>query len=116
MGSGEDVGIKCLLVDTRGNKIIIDKFCKEAGLWFKFRHKHVLTMYDACDVSSPPFIVCGHTTNGNLFNYLSDEKNRSSTPKLLQEAAFGLAYLHQNRVVHGDLKCANILVAAAKGS
>lgn len=107
-----DVVVKCLLVDTRGNKIITDRFRKEAALWFKFRYKHVLTMYGACDVSSPPFLVCEHATNGNLFDYLSDESNRSFTFQLLREAASGLAYLHANRVVHADLKCDNILVAA----
>lgn len=107
-----DVVVKCLLVDTRGNKAITDKFRHEAGLWFKFRHKHVLTMYGACDVSSPPFIVCEHAASGNLFDYLSDESNRSSTFQLLREAASGLAYLHENRTVHGNLMYNNIYVAA----
>lgn len=111
-----DVIVKCLLVDMRGNKIITDKFCKEAGLWFKFRHKHMLTMYGACDVSSPPFIVYEHATNGNLFNFLSDENNQPFTFQLLHEVASGLAYLHQNRVVHGDLKCDSILVAADRSA
>ncbi|TFK61579.1 kinase-like protein, partial [Pluteus cervinus] len=58
------------------------------------------------------FKVCfpfNFSNNGNINTFLrkNPNANRSS---LISDIACGLAYLHENNVVHGDLKGANILV------
>ncbi|KAG2530879.1 hypothetical protein JM18_001314 [Phytophthora kernoviae] len=59
-------------------------------------------------VSNNPFIVCEYAGCGQLDEYLRDHPEEIW--EKLHEAALGLRYLHVKRVVHGDLKCNNILV------
>ncbi|OWZ11729.1 Serine/threonine protein kinase [Phytophthora megakarya] len=65
-------------------------------------------MYGGCHVGDPVFFVCEHVKGGNFFTLF--EKDKSHLWRLFYSAALGLRYLHENKVVHGDLKCNNILV------
>ncbi|KAG3182385.1 hypothetical protein C6341_g5985 [Phytophthora cactorum] len=57
--------------------------------------------------------VASKVTNGNLVDFLSKTKgsDKALTWRLLHDAALGLQFLHQNNIVHGDLKCNQILVS-----
>ncbi|KAG1696587.1 hypothetical protein DVH05_018280 [Phytophthora capsici] len=89
------------------------KIENEINIWYRLNHPHVIKMYGASHVSSPPFIVCEDATNGDLSNFLiHSEENFNQRWRLLYEAALGLEYIHSMDVVHGDLKLNNILVAS----
>ncbi|EGZ05282.1 hypothetical protein PHYSODRAFT_342448 [Phytophthora sojae] len=60
-----------------------------------------LKLYGACHVSSPAFFMCDDATHGSFSDFLEEDAGR---------AALGLGYLHAEKVVHGDLKCTNLLV------
>jgi serine/threonine protein kinase len=52
---------------------------------------------------------------GNLYNYLHDDKNSLSWPlrfKIAENIADGMAYLHsfEPKILHQDLKSPNVLV------
>ncbi|KAH8806926.1 kinase-like protein, partial [Flagelloscypha sp. PMI_526] len=54
-------------------------------------------------VDEPPFIVMPYMRHGNAKDYILDhpEFNR---PQMLLHVARGLAYLHRESVIHGDIK------------
>ncbi|KAF1331653.1 Serine/threonine protein kinase, partial [Globisporangium splendens] len=116
LGAGTKVVVKCMLHAsdaTEEDSAAKQAFVREMDLWFKFNHPHVITMYCACHVSSPPFIVCEDAADGNLLQFLSaSNDNRQFTWRLLYQAALGFEYIHSHNVVRGDLKCNNILVGA----
>lgn len=90
-------------------------FRREADLWSQLQHLHVVRLFGACHVGNP-FFVCEEALNGTLLNYLHAQQRRHGVhePVLwrkLHEAALGLQYLHKKHVVHGDLKCNNMVVA-----
>ncbi|OWZ12294.1 TKL protein kinase [Phytophthora megakarya] len=122
------VVIKC--VDPRSDE---DKrtFRREARIWQKARHRHVVNFFGACDQGNPWFFVCEEAANGNLKNYLyrhvceeaangnlknylyrQKNQGRSLAWRKLYEAALGLHFLHQRHIIHSDLKCNQILVNA----
>ncbi|KAF0699114.1 Aste57867_10316 [Aphanomyces stellatus] len=85
----------------------------EIDLWFAMRHPHVLPMYGACHVGATPFALCeGARTSLDQYSRQLDSEveRRHEIPRLLWEAALGVQHLHSQNVVHGDLKCNNLLV------
>ena len=70
---------------------------------------HVVQLFGACHIERPLF-VCEYAAQGQLDVYLREHP--TEVWQKLYEAALGLRYVHVKRVVHGDLKCNNILVGS----
>ncbi|OCH84550.1 kinase-like protein, partial [Obba rivulosa] len=72
-------------------------------------HDHVVPCYGASITEDPPFVVLRYMRHGHLLRYLRlhPEVNRV---QLLYEVSLGMRYLHEENVVHGDIKAVNILI------
>ncbi|GMF28034.1 unnamed protein product [Phytophthora fragariaefolia] len=90
----------------------------ETRVWHKLRHPNVIKLYGVCQAeSNVNFLVCEYASQGSLAEYVkSSFTSGSAKPprmwKYLYEAALGLAYLHNAKIVHGDLRCSNILIGS----
>ena len=79
-------------------------------------HPHVLTFFGAAlsgDAVST-YIITELASNGSLFDYLHERKEVPSPDQSLawaQQIASGMQHLHNNNVVHRDLKSGNVLLA-----
>ncbi|KAF1318852.1 Serine/threonine protein kinase, partial [Globisporangium splendens] len=104
---GSDVAVKRLLLE---NDEVEKAFFREVEIWSKLNHPYVLRLLGACHVSTPMFFVSEYCTNGNFVTYFQKPENRRYLWTRFLEAAQGLSYLHSEKVVHGDLKCNNILI------
>ncbi|KAJ6526551.1 kinase-like domain-containing protein [Mycena vulgaris] len=88
------------------------QFCREALIWQRLQHKHVLPMM-GIDRESFPLEFClvsPWMKNGTVLKYLR-EHGRDDVDKMLLQVAEGLRYLHSLNIVHGDLRGTNILVS-----
>ncbi|KAL5497896.1 hypothetical protein ACEPAH_2827 [Sanghuangporus vaninii] len=88
------------------------EICREAFIWKPLEHPNVLPFLGICTDDFPSIgLVSPFMDNGNMLNYI---KRKPDIDKLeiVAQICSGLAYLHTRKpeVVHGDLKCANILV------
>ncbi|KAE9161373.1 hypothetical protein PF004_g30843 [Phytophthora fragariae] len=85
---------------------------KEVHLWQGLRHPNMMNFYGVCDsVPQLQLFVCEYASKGTLIDHVKlDSVERSSVWRYLHEAAVGLAYLHRQGIVHGDLRCSNILI------
>jgi serine/threonine protein kinase len=104
-GHGTEVIVKCLVADDEKAE---EEFKRESRVWFGLDHPNVVRMYGACHEGMPIFFVCEYVKGGNFFTLF--EHDKSHLWRLFYSAAKGLKYLHKQKVVHGDLKCNNILV------
>lgn len=82
-------------------------FMREAEIWFKLCHPHVVVMLGACHLQNQQAFVCEEATE--LKTYLR-KGNQHQAWRTLHEAALGITYLHRCSIVHCDLKCNNLLV------
>ncbi|GMF39643.1 unnamed protein product [Phytophthora fragariaefolia] len=116
-----DVVVKLFISDAANRT-----FEGEARFWEQLRHPNVIKMYGACEVGPRlQFFVCEHASQGSLWehvkryssNYALDYDVSIHPPapkvwKYLHEAALGLEYLHERGIIHGNLRCSNILIGS----
>lgn len=124
VSSTSTVAIKCLwaLRDVHFSHIeeLLTPF---APRWNQVNHPNVVSFRGGCHASNPPYLVRNYMAYGSLTSYLtalqsrtngipnSNSKMMSLTWQLLYGASRGLIYLHEQRkIVHGGLRCNNILV------
>ncbi|TCD61463.1 hypothetical protein EIP91_008398 [Steccherinum ochraceum] len=96
-----------------------ERFYYESLIWKNLRHDHVLTFLGVTNVVFPrsPCMVTPWMPFGHIRHALQDLRD-SLTPievmlqvqKWIHQISLGLAYLHKERVVHGDLRGPNILI------
>ncbi|RHY23811.1 hypothetical protein DYB32_009059 [Aphanomyces invadans] len=82
---------------------------REVDLWFSLRHPHVVGLYGACHVGATRFALC-EVAHTSLDQYLAENDVNPELVRLLWEASLGVEYIHGQGIVHGDLKCNNLVV------
>ncbi|GMF53671.1 unnamed protein product [Phytophthora fragariaefolia] len=91
---------------------------QEFRVWQQLRHPNVLKFYGVCQAGpSVIFFVCEYASPGSLAAYvegysLYEYEKPPLMWKYLHEAVLALEYLHEREIVHGHLRCSNILVGS----
>ncbi|KAJ7058882.1 kinase-like domain-containing protein, partial [Mycena amicta] len=88
------------------------RLCKEALVWQGLRHKYIVPLIGIdAESFAPAFcMVSPWMKNGTVKVHLKDRNVRGSDPVEVREVAEGLAFLHKEGAIHGDLRGDNILV------
>ncbi|KNZ75259.1 Serine/threonine-protein kinase A-Raf [Termitomyces sp. J132] len=84
-------------------------YAREVILWGQLSHPNILPFYGLSKFRSQLAFVTSWATNGNLSEYLTRSPGVNRL-LLCSDTAAGVEYLHNNDIVHGDLKGANILI------
>ncbi|KAG6421588.1 hypothetical protein SASPL_118145 [Salvia splendens] len=75
--------------------------------------KNVVLFIGACTRPSNLCIVTDYMSGGSVYDYLHKQRGTFKLPALLKVAidvSKGMNYLHQNNIIHRDLKAANLLM------
>ncbi|KAL1755230.1 kinase-like protein, partial [Schizophyllum commune] len=86
-------------------------FRHEVDTWCRLEHAHVLPFLGIC-VDGPTLYMCSPwQDNGDLTHYLKAHVDADRL-SLMAQTADALDYLHQNGIVHGDIKGNNVLISS----
>lgn len=112
MYCSQEVAIKILKTE-RLNSELQKEFAQEVYIMRKVRHKNVVQFIGACTRPPNLCIVTEYMSGGSVYDYLHKQKGTFKFPSLLKVAidvSKGMNYLHQNNIIHRDLKAANLLM------
>ncbi|GMF68616.1 unnamed protein product [Phytophthora fragariaefolia] len=116
-GEKQNVVIKQLYKHVTSDINSTELFTNQLGNWHNLMTNenisktNILKLYGAVHIGDPQLYVCEDAVNGDLMTFLSNEENQSLFWLMFLQVAQGLKALHSQGMVHGGLKCTNILVA-----
>ncbi|KIO26831.1 hypothetical protein M407DRAFT_234090 [Tulasnella calospora MUT 4182] len=82
----------------------------EASVWKWLRHPRILQFLGIHATDDSIYFVSPYAENGSLPLFVQ-RRPEVDRKRLVIEIAEGLVYLHQNRIIHGDLKGNNVLIS-----
>ncbi|MFQ6660423.1 hypothetical protein Gotur_028955 [Gossypium turneri] len=117
---GQDVAIKVLRMEHL-NENLRREFTQEVNIMRKIQHKNVVQFFGACTTPPNLCIVTVYIlgpfsefmSGGSIYDLLHKQKSGFKLPLLLKlaiDVSEGMSYLHQNGIMHRDLKAANLLM------
>ncbi|KAH1065843.1 hypothetical protein J1N35_030830 [Gossypium stocksii] len=109
---GQDVAIKVLRTEHL-NENLRREFTQEVNIMRKIQHKNVVQFFGACTTPPNLCIVTEFMSGGSIYDLLHKQKSGFKLPLLLKlaiDVSEGMSYLHQNGIMHRDLKAANLLM------
>ncbi|KAG1827970.1 kinase-like domain-containing protein [Suillus variegatus] len=111
-----EVAVKTIRITDVRNKEAVQKARKrlrrEVAVWVRLRHAHVLTLHGTVSgFGQLPALVSEWMHNGALDSYLERTSlTMGQKLKLLKQVVDGLRYLHEQKVIHGDLTSTNVVI------
>ncbi|XP_062217978.1 serine/threonine-protein kinase STY46-like isoform X2 [Phragmites australis] len=108
----QDVAIKVVRPERMSADMYRD-FAQEVYIMRKVRHRNVVQFIGACTRQPNLYIVTDFMLGGSVYDYLHKKNSSFKLPEILRVAtdiSKGMNYLHQNNMIHRDLKTANLLM------
>ena len=103
------IKITKILQDNMNN---ITNLTREATFLTSLKNKNIIKVYNNFMHKDKFYVVMRLCKGGNLFEYLQSIKQRLSeeqSKKYFQQLYNGILYIHNNNIVHGNLKPSNVL-------
>ncbi|CAJ2642886.1 unnamed protein product [Trifolium pratense] len=108
----QDVAIKVLKQESL-NENIQREFSQEVYILSKIHHRNVVKFIGACTKTPYLYLVTEYLSGGSIYDLLHKRNTVLTLPPLLKiaiDVSEGMKYLHQNDIIHRDLKSANLLI------
>jgi len=113
--TGDELAIKFIHFNTR-DLDAIKRFQAEYQTLIKLRHKNIVTVYDMNVTGQGEYYITMEFIKGKTLRAILDEQTHIEIDAFLDifiQVIEGLAYAHENNVIHCDIKPENIVIEAS---
>jgi serine/threonine protein kinase len=109
---GEPVALKLVKPDLARDQTFRRRFAREARIAQQVQHPNVVPVLDTGEENGIPYLAQRFVGNGNLADRIEQDGQLQLDliVQICDQVAGGLDALHQNGLVHRDVKPANILL------
>ena len=107
---GREVAIKVILPGRDHTEKFLKRFEREARALAQLSHPNIVKVLDYGEHEGLPFLVMEYIPGGNLKQRLTGLVPYQEAAQLLAPVARALAYAHSQKIIHRDVKPANILL------
>ncbi|KAJ7878757.1 kinase-like domain-containing protein [Mycena olivaceomarginata] len=113
---GQGVCVKIMRIFEDSNvEAVLKEFAREAVIWRQLCHPNVLPFFGIYYLDNRLCLVSPWMEYGNVLKFLAVKKpTNPERLSLILDVALGLQYLHERKIIHGDLKGLNILVTPSR--
>ncbi|KAJ6231330.1 serine/threonine-protein kinase tnni3k-related [Anaeramoeba flamelloides] len=114
---GKTYALKKLYCDDF-TKSVQESFKKEIRIMWKLQNRNIVRLYGACLESGNYAMLLEYMSHGSLYKSLDKKLDIKLSLRQRYDIAMGIAkgvyYLHQNNILHKDLKSPNVLLNVHK--
>ena len=106
------VALKVPHQELSNNDVFVQRFLREARALGTLHHSNIVTVYDAGIENDTPYIAMKYIAGVTLSQYIlsSGQVEIDTVLHWGRQMADALAYLHDQQILHRDLKSANVII------
>src|SRR5262245_35634055 len=114
---GQIVAIKVLPPSKAKDPQLLGRFQREARLALKLKHPHVVRSFQVSEGGNLNYLVMEYLEGETLDEVLSRRKKLppNQAVRIIYQALLGLQHIHEQGMVHRDMKPANLMLVQPPG-
>ena len=107
---GNSVAMKVIKKDKE-NELDEQEIRNEIDILKKLSHPNIVKIYEFFISENHYYIITEYCKDGELFNYIKNKYSERQLAVLFYQVFSGLWYLHENKILHRDIKLENIMIS-----
>ena len=107
---GNSVAMKVIKKDKE-NELDEQEIRNEIDILKKLSHPNIVKIYEFYISENHYYIITEYCKDGELFCYIKNRYSERQLAVLFYQVFSGLWYLHENKILHRDIKLENIMIS-----